>query len=234
MDAPISSRLVRRPELQAEPPISITFTNPTAHSSLGDRLIRPSERTREFSDSDDESNQTFVSPYAHKSDSTSIRSRLSRPSNRSRSRSPLRQSESAGRDRDRSDDDMKAASGSEDEMEVDQQAKERRQRRLSSRPQWVYDQSLQWSCVLNNPHIAQAHVDDASDTAPIRAAPLDSFRRVLLHGTAGQTDGDTQGVYRRRAGELKSVIHWEARSKLIADLEFLLLHGYPHCNGMAC
>jgi hypothetical protein len=152
-----------------------------------------------------------------------------------------------GRDRDSSGDDEMGgdasgrASDHEDGGGRRGRGRDRRQRRRGGRDEgrhqsgggqrreWKYDPSLVWSCLRNNPHVAQGHT---GQTDPTKAIPQStaSFRRTLVHGQADQTDGDTRGVYRRRAGELKTAVHWLQRNYLVTEIEFLTQHGYPHCT----
>jgi hypothetical protein len=160
-----------------------------------------------------------------------------------------------GRDRDSSgDDDMGVdASGrfSGDDRDSDHEdgggrrgrgrGRERRERRRGGRDEgrrqsgggqrreWKYDPSLVWSCLSNNPHVAQGHMGQTDATKAIPQSTA-SFRRTLVHGQADQTDGDTRGVYRRRVGELKTAVQWLQRNYLITEIEFLTQHGYPHCT----
>ncbi len=67
----------------------------------------------------------------------------------------------------------------------------------------------------NNPHVLQTQ-----DNQGIYQCRSDcAFERILEHGKAERLK------YRRRKGEVKSVLHWGQRKLLLSEIEFLLLHG---------
>jgi len=75
-----------------------------------------------------------------------------------------------------------------------------------------------WRLNNKNPHLAQAYIVGKTHLPESK----EEFCRIMKPNSLSEK-------YRRRSGELKSVIHWGQRKLLMHEIEFLTKYSYPGC-----